>query len=319
MNDDAELDPFAMTTEEQFVVGLRRLRERSGLTFKEIERRTSAGSGLPLPSSTLATALHRNTVPRREIVEALVEVCDGDVARWLTARERLLHPMPAEPSAPPVQDENPPAPSSDAAPPDDAVPPDDAGPAEEPGRLRSRPRRGVAAVVAAAVAVAAIAAGIVLTHPSQGKGPSQAAPDASPARPSSGSTLLLGGFCLSERRNDRAGLVFLAHCAESFPPRQLTRDGEHWRVTTRHPQFGDGCMGVLDASFGPGSPMSDDTCDRTEPDLFTLRSSAGGVQLRPQGGDLCVGVKGEPAVRAPVLQLPCDERAPGQLFTVAER
>ncbi|GAA4374715.1 hypothetical protein GCM10023088_30970 [Actinomadura verrucosospora] len=77
--------------------------------------------------------------------------------------------------------------------------------------------------------------------------------------------------------------------------------------------------GVLDASFGPGSPMSDDTCDRTEPDLFTLRSSAGGIQLRPQGSDLCVGVKGEPAVRAPVLQLPCDERAPGQLFTIADR
>lgn len=74
---EEEQDPSSVTTEEQFVVALRRLRERSGLTYKEIERRTSAGDGLPLPASTLATALHRHTVPRREIVTALVQVC-GD-------------------------------------------------------------------------------------------------------------------------------------------------------------------------------------------------------------------------------------------------
>ncbi|NKZ06135.1 helix-turn-helix domain-containing protein [Actinomadura latina] len=299
IDDEAELDPSAATTEEQFVVALRRLRERSGLTYKEIERRTSAADGLPLPASTLATALHRRTVPRREIVATLVEVCGGDATRWLAARERLLHPMPPEPSAPPAPDE----PAESPTPQEDPAPP-------------RPPRSRTTAVLAAALAVAAIAAGIVLTRPSQNSdGHSQAAPS-NPPPAVSGAKLELGGLCLSERPHDKTGLIYLAHCAQSFPARQLTQDGKFWRVTTQHPEFGPGCMGIVDASFKPGAPLSDDTCDRIQPDRFTLRTLAGGVQLRPQDRDLCVGVKGTPAARAPVLQLPCDDRAPGQLFTI---
>ncbi|WP_131732327.1 helix-turn-helix domain-containing protein [Actinomadura formosensis] len=294
MNDgEEELAPSSVTTEEQFVVALRRLRERSGLTYKEIERRTSAGDGLPLPASTLATALHRHTVPRREIVTALVQVCGDDVTPWLTARERLLHPMPPEPPAP--------AESPPQAPP-------------RPRRLP--PRRIVAGT--AILAVAAIAIGVVLTRPSQNTGstsqPAPATSSPTPIRP--GSTLKLGGLCLSERAYDRTGLVFLKDCDQSFPPRRLTRDGTFWRVTTRHPEFGPGCMGVVDASFRPGTPLSDDTCGHAQPDRFTLRRVTGGVQLRPADRDLCVGVKGAPAADAPILQLPCDEHAPGQLFTI---
>lgn len=341
-DDQAALDPFSLTTEEQFVVALRRLRERSGLTFKEIERRTSAQGGSPLPSSTLATALHRKTVPRREVVAALVEVCDGDVARWLAARERLLHPMPAEPSAPPVQEESAPEQRDEAEPRDDAeprgaqdgaAPSDGASPSDNPGSAEGTARSGqrrwrgrdiavvtavVTASVTASVTVAAIAAGAVPTRP-QHTGASKAAPATSPAGPPSGSMLRLGGLCLSERPRDRTGLLFLSHCADSFPSRRLAREGTLWRVTTQHPDFGHGCMGVMDASFDPGTPVSDGTCTPVQTGLFTLRTLTGGIQLRPQDRDFCIGVKGVPAVRAPVLQLPCDERAPGQLFTIDAR
>ncbi|MFB4311943.1 helix-turn-helix domain-containing protein [Actinomadura sp. GTD37] len=285
--DDAGPDLSDVATEEQFVVALRRLRERSGLTYKDIERRTSAEGGFPLPASTLATALHRNTVPRREIVATLVQVCGGDAAPWLTTRERLLHPMPSA------------APESPPEPPDDADP--------------TPPRRLPTKNIAAALAVCAIAIGVVLLRSFQSPDDRPQPPQALPA---SDSTLELGGLCLSERQNDQTGLVFLAHCDQSFPPRRLTRHGTFWRVTTQHPEYGPGCMGIVDASFKPGAPLSDDTCDRTQPDRFTLRKVTGGIQLRPQDRDLCVGVQGKPAVRAPVLQLPCDERAPGQLFTI---
>ncbi|MFA1537599.1 helix-turn-helix domain-containing protein [Actinomadura monticuli] len=292
--DDAEPALTSVTTEEQFVVALRRLRERSGLTYKEIERRTTAEGGLPLPASTLATALHRNTVPRREIVATLVQVCGADATPWLATRERLLHPMPPAPPAPPAPPEDPPAPPDDAAP--------------------ARPRHPRTRIIAAALAVCAIAIGVALTRSSHSSDDAS-----SPALPASGSPLQLGGLCLSERQNDKTGLIFLADCDQSFPPRHLTRHGTFWRVTTQHPEFGPGCMGVVDASFKPGTPLSDDTCDRTQPDRFTLRTVPGGIQLRPQDRDLCVGVRGRPALRAPVLQLPCDDRAPGQLFTIPAR
>ncbi|MFA1551926.1 helix-turn-helix domain-containing protein [Actinomadura chokoriensis] len=308
MNDyEAELDPSSVTTEEQFVVALRRLRERSGLTYKEIERRTSAEGGLPLPASTLATALHRNTVPRRDVVAALVQVCGGDVTRWLTARERLLHPMPIEPSVP----STPPTPSGSSA----SSEPNESRPAPpEDSASPHRPPSRSTAVFTAALAVAALAVGAVLTRPSESSDGHPQTPTPSPA--ASGLTLELGGLCLSERPNDKTGLIFLATCEQSFPARRLTQDGEFWRVTTQHPEFGPGCMGVVDASFEPGTPLSDDTCDRIQTDRFTLHRLAGGVQLRPKDHELCVGVKGAPAVRAQVLQLPCDEHAPGQLFTI---
>ncbi|WP_051713119.1 helix-turn-helix domain-containing protein [Spirillospora albida] len=288
---EAKLDPSSATTEEEFVVALRRLRERSGLTFKEIERRTSATGGYALPASTLATALHRHNAPRREMVAELVRVCGGgpeDVARWLATRERLVHPMTSEPEAP-------------------------AAPPETPPSTRRISSRTVAATLAS-VAVAAITGAAYFTRPAEA--PSETPPPA--AGPSATTVLKLGDLCLSERRNDRSGRIYLTDCAKSFPPRALTRHGTLWRITTVHPQFGPGCMGVVDGSAEPGTPLSDDTCDRIQTDRFTMRRTPRGHQLLPENRDLCVGVKGTPTLNAPVLQLPCDPNAPGQLFNIAE-
>lgn len=90
------LRPVPVTSQEQFVAALRRLREHSGLTFKQIERVTSARGSVVLPASTLATALQRRTVPRAEVVAALVWACGGGpevVDEWLAVRSGLIHPM----------------------------------------------------------------------------------------------------------------------------------------------------------------------------------------------------------------------------------
>ncbi|WP_176985278.1 ATP-binding protein [Asanoa ishikariensis] len=107
-----------MTTAEEFVVLLRRVRDRSGLSYRTIAKRAEV-AGAVLPASTLATMLARQTLPRRELVTAVLTACEvppAAVRQWIAVWERLAEgaapePEPAErpvqvpfqlPPAPPV-------------------------------------------------------------------------------------------------------------------------------------------------------------------------------------------------------------------------
>lgn len=81
-------DPDQARTPGEFVAALRRLKEGSGLGYRSLEK----ASGGALPRSTLTAALARQTLPRAELVEALVRACgvpEDQVAAWLQARRRL--------------------------------------------------------------------------------------------------------------------------------------------------------------------------------------------------------------------------------------
>ncbi|GAB2930961.1 hypothetical protein GCM10027280_18190 [Micromonospora polyrhachis] len=85
------LDPNTTSSAGQYVALLRQVRDRSGLTFRAIARRAAA-NGDVLPASTLATMFGRVTLPRRELVVALLRACDipeDQIARWLTSWHRL--------------------------------------------------------------------------------------------------------------------------------------------------------------------------------------------------------------------------------------
>ncbi|MFD0744643.1 ATP-binding protein [Phytohabitans flavus] len=87
---DAGVDPAAASP-EQYVMLLRQLRDRSGLTYRAIARRADV-HGHILPASTLATMLSRATLPRRERVIALLTACDVPIERqalWLAEWFRL--------------------------------------------------------------------------------------------------------------------------------------------------------------------------------------------------------------------------------------
>ncbi|WP_147315625.1 ATP-binding protein [Asanoa ferruginea] len=107
-----------MTTAEEFVVLLRRVRDRSGLSYRTIAKRAEL-AGAVLPASTLATMLARQTLPRRELVTAVLTACEvppAAVRQWIAVWERLAEgtkpatvedPEPVErpfqlPPAPPV-------------------------------------------------------------------------------------------------------------------------------------------------------------------------------------------------------------------------
>ncbi|MFE0107199.1 hypothetical protein [Streptomyces sp. NPDC059009] len=89
-------------TPGEFVALLRRVKEASGLTYRELELRAAERGDL-LARSTLAGALSRDALPKPELLVALVRVCEGEerVGVWLAARERIAaSPVSAATSAP---------------------------------------------------------------------------------------------------------------------------------------------------------------------------------------------------------------------------
>ncbi|MGZ3145237.1 RICIN domain-containing protein [Lentzea chajnantorensis] len=96
-------DPDDITSAADFVAGLRRLRQWSGYTFRQLEGKAAA-VGDVLPSSTTATALNRSSLPREQLVSAFVRACgldDDAVRKWLDARQRLatgIEPPPPVPT-----------------------------------------------------------------------------------------------------------------------------------------------------------------------------------------------------------------------------
>jgi Concanavalin A-like lectin/glucanases superfamily len=84
-------DPREATSPAEFAAQLRRLKAWSDLTYRELEKE-AARRGHVLPHSTIATALKRDSLPRTELVAALVSACgcdDDTVALWVAARRRL--------------------------------------------------------------------------------------------------------------------------------------------------------------------------------------------------------------------------------------
>ncbi|MGW2057839.1 helix-turn-helix domain-containing protein [Streptomyces sp. NPDC001840] len=99
MGNLGELSPYEARDAAGFVESMRRLKERSGLTYRELEER-AARNGDVLARSTLADILRRTSLPRPDVLTAFVRACgDGQrVGAWLDARNRIAAgiALPAE-------------------------------------------------------------------------------------------------------------------------------------------------------------------------------------------------------------------------------
>lgn len=85
------LDPSTAGSAPQLIALLREVRAGSGLSIREVSRR-ARNRGDWLPTSTLAAVLNRDTLPRAEVMAALVRACGGDEAAvdaWLAQRSRI--------------------------------------------------------------------------------------------------------------------------------------------------------------------------------------------------------------------------------------
>ncbi|MFE0106556.1 helix-turn-helix domain-containing protein [Streptomyces sp. NPDC059009] len=84
-------EEWQSVSSREFVERLREVKDRSGFAYRELERR-AAENGDVLPHSTLASALKRESLPRREVVESFVRACGRDpeeVDAWVRERDRL--------------------------------------------------------------------------------------------------------------------------------------------------------------------------------------------------------------------------------------
>ncbi|MFE9746335.1 hypothetical protein ACFYOT_15640 [Saccharothrix saharensis] len=160
------LAPPEVRDAAEFTAALRELRVRTGLSYRQLERR-AARSGDVLPASTLSTALSRNTLPREQLLTAYIRACGGDdrtVESWTALRTTLAvastkdtAPTAAlaepNPAAPPAHPTTPAPPTPITAQPEPQPDPD---PHPEP-QPRTRRRLAMAAGVLALAAVVALA------------------------------------------------------------------------------------------------------------------------------------------------------------------
>ena len=286
------IDPASAATAAEFVDLLRRVRVASELSYRQIAQRARA-QGVALPISTLATALNRDTMPRQEVVTAMLLACGcsrEELAVWLAARRRIVT------SAPSTADET--------ESPEDSAETPDAPVATRPGRLlRSRVSLILAAVLVAGAGVAWWATDRASHQPTvapTGYQPVRVRP-------------LTTSGCLSEHAGN-SGYLFIEPCEQAFPALSMESLGSGAiRFHTSHPEFGEGCMGV--------DPVSDDDrpsdgyCADVKHQLFSLADAGGGHLLRNVELGQCLSLRQEAGAQA-VVFANCSAGDPAQLFAV---
>ncbi|WP_127506483.1 RICIN domain-containing protein [Actinoplanes solisilvae] len=302
---DGPPDPDETTTPAEYVGALRSLREWSGLTYRQLAAK-AATSGDVLPSSTVASALSRNTLPRQQVVMAFVRACGLDgaaAARWVAARDRLA----AGPVVSPGDDE-------------------EFDPKTKPAVARTR--RSVTAAVA--VVLAGVAAVVVWSSSKGGDDPpaGPAAPEPLPdgwylIRPAH---VADHGLCLGEgrERNGRTDrpLAVQRPCGAVSPDTYLKSAGPQIvEIQWHHPTHGAGCLTVDDAHTGPGALLAPEDCTGAAHQRYLLDASAPGrYRLRPVHSGLCVGILGgraEVNVGAEAMQAGCTGDGDQEFLIVA--
>ncbi|MFI9235591.1 helix-turn-helix domain-containing protein [Streptomyces sp. NPDC053079] len=248
----------------EFTDRMRRLKERSGLTYRELEQRAQ-DRGEVLPRSTLSDVLQRYSLPRPELLVAFLHACGVDQEReiqsWLETRSRIESALGSR------------------------------------RRLWSRPL--VAAV--AVIAVLLLATGTwTLLSDDEGKARTPAAPavrgwvEIRPAR--------TPHLCLTEGR-DRSGAYTSAiaaqrPCKEAKPPHTYLKpvhDGPDapYYIEWHHPKHGRGCLTIRRSAPAKGMLEPWDACTRSNKDQHFRVEPAGTesrYRLRAEATSQCIGI-----------------------------
>ncbi|MFJ1551418.1 XRE family transcriptional regulator [Streptomyces sp. NPDC088246] len=329
MRNTGELLPQEARDAAEFIALLRRLKERSRLTYRQLDER-AAELGEALPRSTLAEVLRRETLPRADMLTVFVRLC-GDGPRleeWLEARERIADGGTGHSDVLPPHDEpgrvaQPTADDTSAS----LAPPSDASEAAPPVLLRRRVstsvRRGAA--VAAALAVAS-GAWFLISDDGSPSVPRTPAEGWSRIRPAGSPDL-----CLTEGRQ-RSGaykspVAVQRPCAQAVPPRtHLKAVGDNaYYIQWDHPGEGLGCLTVLESGPAKGMLEPWEDCSDSRPSQHFWVEPVdgphqGGFRLRPAHSGLCVGINDsdEKASAAEAIQQPCTGKSDQEFFIEKE-
>ncbi|MCH0538075.1 XRE family transcriptional regulator [Streptomyces sp. MUM 203J] len=315
---EAAPDPRRAGSAAEFVARLRVLKDRSGLTCRELSARAEA-LGHALPRSTIADMLSRAALPSRGALTAYVLACGvpvGELDRWTTARDRLAGRAGDGAAAPPggVRDDHADAAEPGAA---DADPGDGADGRDGPWAAWWR---GAVTLVALAGLVVA-GTSVVAFVRGDDRDRHVVAPEPGDVR----IRAMHSGLCLRERGGgNRSGFVYQASCADAPLPRySLTPlDGGLWRLVTRYPGFGVGCSAVDASPDDPQrrAPLVNGECGGREGRAAFRIERYGtdpvrGYRIRAAHSGLCLTPRGGTEEWAEIVQSPCTPDAKQQLFS----
>ncbi|MEU1674673.1 XRE family transcriptional regulator [Streptomyces roseifaciens] len=252
----------------EFTDRMRRLKERSGLTYRELEQRAQ-DRGEALPRSTLSDVLQRQSLPRPELLVAFLHVCgvedEREIEAWLETRSRIE------------------------------------GASGSRRRLRSKSMAGAVAVIA----VLLLAAGVWALLPDDDEGEART-PAASAVRgwveirPARAPQL-----CLTEGR-DRSGtytspIAAQRPCKEAEPPRTYLKavhdgpDAPHY-IEWHHPQHGRGCLTIRRIAPAKGMLEPWEACTRSNKNQLFRVEPAGTearYRLRVEATSQCIGINAD--------------------------
>ncbi|ROP34195.1 helix-turn-helix domain-containing protein [Couchioplanes caeruleus] len=327
--------PDATTTPAEYVAALRALREWSGLTYRQLAAKADA-CGDVLPSSTIASALGRSSLPRRQVVTAFVRACglgDDEAVHWAEARDAIAAGRVASPSDA----------ASEMA--EGAAPMPEVRPVNP--RAGTAARRRFPAGIAAAVLLLVTGGAAVLVRDGvrdqDGEGAVQRATDGPRRGDAGGAPIADGwyllrpahvdghGLCLGEgrERNGRTDrpLVVQRPCDQVSPDTYVQSAGAGVvEIRWRHPKHGVGCLTVDEAYPGDGALLAPADCTGAAHQRYLLEAVdvpvPGGYRLRPVHSGLCVGILGGPAedsAGAEAVQTPCTGAPDQELVFTATR
>ncbi|GHA82275.1 hypothetical protein GCM10010330_40640 [Streptomyces tendae] len=302
-----ELQPQQVGDAREFATAMRQLKERSGLTYRQLEE-SAAERGEALARSTLADVLAGKATPRPELVAAFVRAC-GDglrIREWLEARERAVGSGTAQAQ----------------------------GEVRRQGRRTGRgpgKRRAPALLLALAllscVAVTAWGVGFFGEPGGSGKDGGDASAASRnravlPQGPVQIRPVLSAGLCLTDGKAEGYdSLVAVQRPCGDVAPQQteLVPAGDGTlRVQWYHPDHGKGCLKAVTVRTGAALLEPWDDCGKTSRFRIEPSDSGGRDQyvLRVTDGG-CVGISGSRrSAGAPAVTQPCDGSG-NQIFTIA--
>ncbi|PNG16520.1 helix-turn-helix domain-containing protein [Streptomyces cahuitamycinicus] len=318
MGNQEELLPHRVQDVGEFIAAMRHLKERSGLTYRQLERR-AAERGETLARSTLADVLRGRALPRPELLAAFVRACGDDdrLEMWLAAREEVAGR--------------------------------EAAGSEGPATVsRTSPHRAaVKPVLMVAVAVAVLLAGVVGAWLLYGPGgeptgnartsrtanPPHLLHSSQPSPPSAGSSRLSGWvrirpvtaprLCLTDGRvRDRryTPLVAVQRPCDQVAPQDTLLEpmgGDTYRIQWHHPDYGMGCLKVLPR--GPGAGLLEPMDDCVEDSRFHIEPSGpyvNGTYVLRVDGHGCVGIRGSSRSAGTEAVMERCVGKGGQVFTI---
>ncbi|WP_327031823.1 hypothetical protein [Micromonospora ureilytica] len=321
-----ELRPDEAADPAEFIEMLRDLKDRSRLTYRQLEQRAAA-AGDVLARSTAADILRRSSLPRPEVLAAFVRACGAEdqVETWLRARHRLAAGQFAPPS------------SAAEPPPVDAVT-TVASERSDPARPRwfARPAPLALLVVAALLATLGVGFWVERRDDEQGKAARPTDPTASAGggarSPSAGRSQIhpVHGrhLCLTEGRDNTGQytkeIAVQRPCTEATPPDTSLKpvaDGLYF-ILWVHPVHGKGCLTVREEDPGRNllEPWDEKDCSADGPKQVFRFEPTGATpdayRIRPDRTELCVGMRDDDnGVSDAALVEPCTG-GPDQVFLV---